>query len=65
VEPPELDFSPEQPKVLGMIIRAHLDDLGYRADELIAMTRVGEADFEGLYGRLDTPQEKPRLLLVR
>lgn len=64
-EPPELDFAPEQPRVLGMIVRAHLDDLGYQPDELVAMTRVGERDFEALYGRLDTPQERPRLRLVR
>lgn len=64
-EPPELDFALEQPKVLGMIIHAHLNDLGYQPEELIAMARVGEQDFESLYGRLNVPHEKPRLRLVR
>ena len=63
-EPPELDFAPEQPKVLGMILRAHLNDLGYSSKELFDMARVHEGDFEALYGKLDAPHEKPRLRMV-
>lgn len=64
-EPPELDFPYEKPRVLALIIKSHISDLGYSIGELTNLIRIHEHEFEEMYGPVD-PQgpEKPRLRIV-
>lgn len=65
-EPPELDFPAEQPRVLPSIIESHISHLGYKAEELAALTRVHMSEFIEMYGNQAStnPPERPRLRIV-
>ena len=58
-EPPELDFPPEVPTVIGTMVKLHLDVLGYSAADLAKMLHVRERDLEDLY-RFHQPPPEPR-----
>lgn len=65
-EPPELDFPAEVPRVLPSIVRSHIEHLGYKVEDLAAMSRLHVSEFSELYGPLGTPPptERPRLRIV-
>lgn len=64
-EPPELDFPAEKSRVLSMIIRSHLDDLGFSVAELVSLAKVPESDFTELYGSIAAQTDKPRLRIIQ
>lgn len=64
-EPSNLDFPQEEPKILSQILQAHIDDLGYTFDDLLQFVPMHRAEFNALYGELETPNNpKPRLRIV-
>lgn len=48
-EPPELDFSAEEPTVLPEMIRVHIEDLGYEIEDLCSVLHVFEDDLQRLH----------------
>jgi Zn-dependent peptidase ImmA (M78 family) len=56
-EPPELDFAPEIPAVLTLIVKSYLSDLGYSMDQLTNMMRIHESEFVEMYGKIVTPTD--------
>ncbi len=64
-EPASLDFEFDQPTVLPAMIRAHIDDLGFNATEIIRLSHVKEKDFHEFYGKFDSDAPmRPRLRIV-
>jgi Zn-dependent peptidase ImmA (M78 family)/transcriptional regulator with XRE-family HTH domain len=65
-EPADLDFAPEEPKVLSSIVNAHLSDLGYSLDELTKLVRVHQSEFAEMYGPFGSPPppRRPKLQIV-
>lgn len=65
-EPPELDFPREIPTVLSSILKAHLHDLGYTMDDLLAFVPLHQREFVHLYGDIagGHPPQRPRLRIV-
>lgn len=65
-EPPELDFPPEVPRVLDSMVRSHIKHLGYKVEDLAAMSRLFVSEFTELYGQVSSPTtpERPRLRIV-
>lgn len=64
-EPPELDFPPEEPRVLPSIIHTHLTALGYSVADLAQITRLRENEFRKMYRPSDeNDPKKPRLRVV-
>ena len=63
-EPPELDFPAEEPKVLPEIIRIHIEDLGYKVEELCTALHVFEDDLRNMHS-LPGNIEGPNLRVVR
>lgn len=66
-EPPELDFPREEPSVLRSIIRAHVDELGFSLDDLLAMVPMHQHEFEQYYGKVGLPVDgsRPKLRIVQ
>lgn len=64
-EPAELDFPRETPRVMSLIIKSHLSELGYSMGELTSLMRIHESEFVEMYGPMspDEPQ-KPKLRIV-
>lgn len=48
-EPPELDFEPEQPKIITSLLRAHIESLGYSVGELARILTLDEDELPELY----------------
>ncbi len=63
-EPPELDFPVEEPSVLLEIIRAHVKDMGYKAEEICEVLHVHEDEFRDMY-LLPMNQDSTKLHIVR
>ena len=63
-EPPELNFPPESPTVLPLIVRAHLSDLGYSMEQLIVLHAVPRSEFIEMYGKIVTPPS-PKIQRLR
>jgi Zn-dependent peptidase ImmA (M78 family) len=66
-EPAELDFPAEVPKVLPLIVKTHLADLGYSLAELSKLVRIHESEFVEMYGPIvdDRPSSKrPKLQII-
>lgn len=64
-EPASLDFPVDTPSVLPTIIRAHMETLGFEKSELVKICRVGEAEFDRLYGLYAEDQpSRPTLRIV-
>lgn len=64
-EPADLDFQPEEPKVLPAIIRAQFSELGYSLSELAAIANVNETEFAKYYGNVTSSESnKPKLRIV-
>ena len=57
-EPPELDFSHEEPKILQTIFKFHTDKLGYSTDEIAKMLKIRPSELIQLYPFLKTYQKK-------
>jgi Zn-dependent peptidase ImmA (M78 family)/transcriptional regulator with XRE-family HTH domain len=53
-EPPELDFSVENPGVMNRIVNLHLTNLGFTITELASALHIHEATFAEMY-----PDQKP------
>jgi Zn-dependent peptidase ImmA (M78 family) len=49
-EPADLDFPREEPSVLSLILRTHMNDLGYTVGELANITNLYPEEFMSLYG---------------
>lgn len=49
VEPPELDFAPEEVGVLPEVIRIHLEDLGYGIEDLCTILHSEEGDLRRMH----------------
>jgi len=54
-EPPELDFPAEVPHVLPELIRVHVEELGYRVEDLCSVLHVFEDDLRRIHPLPDTP----------
>jgi Zn-dependent peptidase ImmA (M78 family) len=65
-EPVELDFPPEQPRVLSDILKAQIADLGYSLADVVSLSRVHDQEFVEMYGAVqsDSQPPKPRLRIV-
>ncbi|MGH7040372.1 MAG: ImmA/IrrE family metallo-endopeptidase [Stellaceae bacterium] len=65
-EPPELDFTIEQPTILPQIIKMHLNGLGYTTSELAKLLVIHEREIRELYalGQEDAPK-RTRLTILR
>lgn len=64
-EPAELDFPRETPRVMSLIIKSHLSELGYTMSELTSLMRIHESEFVEMYGSVSPDEpEKPRLRIV-
>ena len=48
-EPPELDFPAEEPTVLPEMIRVHLEELGYKIEDLCSVLHVFEDDLRNIH----------------
>jgi hypothetical protein len=65
-EPPELDFSREQPGVIARMVRLHLDTFGYAIAELAKLLHVHEKHLGELYDLSAAPAvAELRLRVVR
>lgn len=62
IEPPELDFKPEQPTTLPEIIRLHLEELGYGVPDLAVALRTSEDDLKNLH---PIPGAKTHLRVIK
>jgi Zn-dependent peptidase ImmA (M78 family) len=60
-EPPELDFEPESPTVIGTMLRVHMETLGYSASELAMLLHIREHDLQSFYSFGSRPQHRPRV----
>lgn len=64
-EPASLDSPHDSPTVLPTIIKAHLDDLGFKPNEVLRMSRVFQKDFVSMYGDWNSGgPTRPRLRIV-
>lgn len=64
LEPPELDFDPEEASVLPEIIRVHLEELGYQLNDLCEILHSTEQDVRAMHP-LPKQFNAPRLRLVQ
>ena len=64
-EPPELDFTPEEPRTLSDLVSLHMNDMGYSLGELSKMLIMNEAELMKIYS-IDLPgPEKGRTAHLR
>lgn len=64
-EPPELDFEPEQPTVIGTMVRVHMDALGYTRQELARLLHVQEHRLPEFYDLSEAPPPRPKFTIMR
>jgi Zn-dependent peptidase ImmA (M78 family) len=64
-EPPELDFEPENPTVIGTMLRIHMDALGYSAQELARLLHAREHDLHAFYNLGASVHRRPRLTVMK
>lgn len=63
-EPPELDFPYEEPKVLPMIFKVHMEQLGYSLDEIAQVLNISCSELLGMYPFLSNFGRKKQLRIV-
>ena len=63
-EPPELDFAPEVPTVLGNVLRVHVEALGYSVSDLAKFLHMHEGDLIELYPMLASGEPRKAKLTV-
>jgi hypothetical protein len=64
-EPPELDFTPEEPRTLNDLISLHINDMGYSLGDLSKMLIMNEGELMKVYS-IDLPgHEKGRTAHLR
>ena len=66
-EPPELDFSAEEPSMIDSMIRLHRDVLRYNLNDLEMLLHMQAKDIPGFYG-FDPDGDRhggPRLRVVQ
>jgi Zn-dependent peptidase ImmA (M78 family) len=64
-EPPELEFEPESPTVIGTMLRVHMEALGYSASELAMLLHIREHDLQSFYGLGIATQRRPRFTVMK
>ena len=64
-EPPELDFAPEEPKVLPKILRLYLEKLEYSVDDLAKTLHVKAQELRRLYQFPGSPFQSGHLRVVK
>lgn len=60
-EPPELDLSPEEPRLLRDLVKYHLKELGYSMEELASALCDKESEFQSRY---EWPKRPMRLVVT-
>lgn len=66
-EPPELDFSPEQPTTVPSLLRVHVENLGYSVSELAKILTMTDAELPVFYDMtelLGSTPSRPKTLRV-
>ena len=63
-EPQELEFPAEEPQVLPELIRMHVEELGYRIDDLCSVLHVFEDDLRRIHP-LPSQSQGPNLRVVK
>jgi hypothetical protein len=65
-EPPEYDFSAEQPGVISRMVRLHLDTFGYSPSDFAKLLHLHEKQLSEFYDLIAKPSvQGVRLRLVR
>jgi len=57
-EPPELDFAYEKPKILSMLFKKHIEELGYSTEEIATVLNIKHSELLTMYPFLNIFQKR-------